>query len=115
LLSSDLLPAAISLPHPGTSYNPTQSAHQALLADALTQAEREEAESSAMKALRAKTEAMREANSREVWEAAEEDVGSGSEVEAGEQREELVFKQKKPKTAKERRRRAENILREVRL
>ncbi|BGP44403.1 hypothetical protein JCM10450v2_000214 [Rhodotorula kratochvilovae] len=69
---------AISIPHPGSSYNPSHEHHQALLASALehcTAAElRDERGSAAKDAMDASRVSAR---GLETWEAYEEEVGSG--------------------------------------
>ena len=66
---------AISLPHAGTSYNPTDESHQALLQSTLTTTEAEEAAQLPLQAIKARWDAARTAIAgRETWELAEMDV-----------------------------------------
>ncbi|KAM0756615.1 hypothetical protein T439DRAFT_376781 [Meredithblackwellia eburnea MCA 4105] len=85
LLSSSFTPSAILLPHPGTSYNPSQEAHQSLLRTALTHYTAvEEREERAVPVKEAMDAVRGGERGRELWEMYEDEVGSGEEDEAEE-------------------------------
>ncbi|GAA6008990.1 ribosome biogenesis protein NOP53 [Rhodotorula paludigena] len=79
-LLSSAQPKAISIPHPGSSYNPAHEHHQALLSSALesyTAAEERDERGQDTKA--ALDTARQLARGREAWEAFEDEVGSGED------------------------------------
>ncbi|KAK4705760.1 nucleolar protein 53, partial [Phenoliferia sp. Uapishka_3] len=102
LLSSGGGPLAIPLPHPGMSYNPVHTHHQALLANALTHYTAvEEREERAVPIKEAMDGIFNSVKGREPWEIYEEEVGSGEE-DAGAEIEdpeavELRLRKKQPK------------------
>ncbi|GAA6058507.1 hypothetical protein JCM10212_006946 [Sporobolomyces blumeae] len=71
-------PRSIAIPHPGTSYNPAHEHHQDLLSSALDRYTTEEArEDRGQDVKDAMDEARKAGRGKEVWEAYEEEVGSG--------------------------------------
>ncbi|GAA5899398.1 ribosome biogenesis protein NOP53 [Sporobolomyces salmoneus] len=76
---------SISIPHPGTSYNPSHEHHQALLSSALDRYTTEEArEERGQDVKDLMDEARVNQRGKEVWQAYEEEVGSGEEDNAEE-------------------------------
>jgi nucleolar protein 53 len=124
MLRENTVPKAISMPHPGESYNPTLTDHQKLLAVEHARALAEEQKAAILAATKLKIMDGREdyRDSRETGYA--DEVGSGDEdeeedaedgEEGGENGETSEKKKKKQrrKTDKERRRRQANIALEV--
>ncbi|GAA5922763.1 Nop53p [Sporobolomyces koalae] len=69
---------SIAIPHPGTSYNPAHEHHQALLSTALDRYTNEEArEERGQDVKDLMDEARANSRGKEVWQAYEEEVGSG--------------------------------------
>ncbi|GAA5985184.1 hypothetical protein JCM5350_004262 [Sporobolomyces pararoseus] len=76
---------SIAIPHPGTSYNPAHEHHQALLSSALERYTTEEArEERGQDVKDLMDEARLNSRGKEVWQAYEEEVGSGEEDEGEE-------------------------------
>ncbi|GAA5844808.1 hypothetical protein JCM3766R1_003324 [Sporobolomyces carnicolor] len=71
---------SIAIPHPGTSYNPAHEHHQALLSTALDRYTADEArEERGQDVKDLMDEARLNARGKEVWQAYEEEVGSGED------------------------------------
>ncbi|GAA6038664.1 hypothetical protein JCM8097_009473 [Rhodosporidiobolus ruineniae] len=82
LLSSGSAPRSIPLPHPGSSYNPSHEHHQALLSSALDHHSAVEVREDRGKDIKEAMDASRvAARGVEVWEAYEDEVGSGESDE----------------------------------
>ncbi|GAA5915515.1 hypothetical protein JCM6882_005924 [Rhodosporidiobolus microsporus] len=78
LASTSSLHPSVSLPHPGSSYNPSHEAHQSLLSSALvhhTAAEARETRGEDVKAAMDSARVL--SRGVEAWEAYEDEVGSG--------------------------------------
>ncbi|GAA5925259.1 hypothetical protein JCM3775_006408 [Rhodotorula graminis] len=77
-LLSTAQPRAVTIPHPGSSYNPSHEHHQALLASALKHYEAAEVRDERGQAAKDAMDASRVlARGQETWEAYADEVGSG--------------------------------------
>ncbi|GAA5837312.1 hypothetical protein JCM9279_005650 [Rhodotorula babjevae] len=77
-LLSTAQPRAVTIPHPGSSYNPSHEHHQALLASALKHYEAAEVRDERGQAAKDAMDASRAlARGHETWEAYADEVGSG--------------------------------------
>lgn len=125
VLTEDVVPPSVQIPLPGQSYNPTHESHQALLSTANEAVQAQEASNQRTQAVKAQLDAARQARKgKELWELAQDEVaqaidGDDAEVEQGDEHPDEVIEKKrsnsnKPKSAKDKKRRAHNINEQVR-